>query len=130
MRTKFAENFTDILRIRNISQSQFARLYGVKPNTINQWANGKREPTYHDLMCICTLLNVEVTELLGFNALTKQLVLRDIILRSEEFQKEQQTLQMQMYKSGKSDIEIIKACEELYQKKYEEYNKVFHFNIG
>ena len=118
--TKFAQNFSDILRLKNISQSQFARLYGVKPNTVSQWANGKREPTYHDLICICTLLDVEVKELLGYTPRTRNAILRDIIGSNPDFQKEQ----AELLKEGKG----IKDCEELYQKKYEEYKAIFGFD--
>jgi transcriptional regulator with XRE-family HTH domain len=127
MRTKFAENFSAILKIRDISQTQFAKLYGVKQNTVSQWANGKREPTFHDLCCICTLLNVDFKEILGYNPRTKEAILRDIIGGHDDFQKEQRALSMQMYKDGHSNTEINIACNELYQKRYNEYKKVFGF---
>lgn len=126
MRTKFAENFTAILKIRDISQSQFARLYGVKQNTVSQWANGKREPTFHDLCCICALLDIDFKEILGFTPRTKESIRRDIIA-NEEFLLEQDALQKQLLQNGKSDKEIVQACEELYQKRYVEYKKVFGF---
>ena len=125
--TKFAQNFSDILRLKNISQSQFARLYGVKPNTVSQWANGKREPTYHDLMCICTLLDVEVKELLGYTPRTRNTILRDIIGGHDIYQKEQKDLQDRLFKEGKSIIEVQEACNELYKTRYEEYKKIFGF---
>ena len=99
MKTKFAENFTAILKIRDISQSQFARLYGVKQNTVSQWANGKREPTYHDLLCICALLEIDIKDILGFTPRTRDLILRDIIGNNADFQKAQNDLQLKMRKN-------------------------------
>ena len=127
MRTKFAENFTAILKIKDISQSQFAKLYGVRQNTVSQWANGKREPTFHDLCCICALLDIDFKEILGFTSRAKENIRRDIIA-NEDFQLEQETLQKELFQMGKTDKEIVEACEELYQKRYLEYKKVFGFD--
>jgi len=127
MRTKFAENFSAILKIKDISQTQFAKLYGVKQNTVSQWANGKREPTFVDLCRICTLLNVDFKEILGYNPRTKEAILQDIIGGHDEYQKEQSALSLQMHKDGYSDAEINVACKELYKKRYNEYKKVFGF---
>ena len=127
MRTKFAENFTAILKIKDISQSQFAKLYGVKQNTVSQWANGKREPTFHDLCCICALLDIDFKEILGFTPRAKEAIRHDIIA-NEDFQLEQDALQKEMFQRGKTDKEIVQACEELYQKRYLEYKKVFGFD--
>ena len=70
-------------------------------------------------MCICTLLDVEVKELLGYTPRTKNTILRDIIGNNPDFQKEQ----AELLKEGKD----IKDCEELYQKKYKEYKAIFGF---
>lgn len=127
MNTKFAENFTALLKVKGVSQSQFAKLYGVKANTVNQWANGKREPTFHDLLCICTLLNVDVKELLGFTPRTKKALLRDIIGGNKDFQTAQKDLEKRLLEEGKSLEEIATACEELYKERYALYVEVFDF---
>lgn len=128
MKTKFAENFTAILKIRDISQSQFARLYGVKQNTVSQWANGKREPTYFDLLCICTLLDIDVKDMLGYTPRTREAILREIIGGNDIFQQEQKELQDKLFKEGLQPPEVIEACNELYKIKYEEYKKIFGFS--
>lgn len=127
MKTKFAENFTALLKVKGVSQSQFAKLYGVKANTVNQWVNGKREPTFHDLLCICTLLNVEVKELLGFTPRTKKALLRDIIGGNKDFQIAQKDLEKRLLDEGKSLEEIATACEELYKERYALYVEIFDF---
>ncbi|MBQ8428728.1 MAG: helix-turn-helix transcriptional regulator [Clostridia bacterium] len=125
----FAGNFTELLRVKGISQKQLAELLGVRPSTVNQWAKGKREPSFCDLVKITTLLNVDFNELMGqyICQRNKQAILRDIIGNSPEFQKEQAELQNRMYKEGKDAFASAKACEELYQKKYEEYKAIFGF---
>ena len=125
MRTKFAENFDALLKAKNISQSQFAKLYGVRANTVNQWANGKREPTYHDLLSICVLLDVDIKEILGFTARTKEAILRDIIAGSDEFQTKQNEIYKKLFNEGKTDKEIAQACQELYEERYNFYAKIF-----
>ncbi len=127
MNTKFAENFTALLKVKGVSQSQFAKLYGVKANTVNQWANGKREPTFHDLCCICALLNVDLKELLGFTPRTKKALLRDIIGGNKDFQTAQKDLEKRLFEEGKSLEEIATACEELYKERYALYVEVFDF---
>lgn len=129
MNTFFARNFSEILRLRGINQKQFAELLGVTPSAVNQWAKGKREPCFSDLVKICTLLEVDFNELMGqyLCTLNKQAILRDIIGSSATFQKEQRHLQDEMHKNGYNDIEIVQACEQLYLQYYKKYQEIFHF---
>lgn len=62
----FAENLTDILRIKGITQKEFADKLGLGTSTVNQWARGKREPTYDMLIRICCILDITPNELLGY----------------------------------------------------------------
>ena len=130
MNNYFSNNFNEILRLKGISQKQFAELLGVRPSTVNQWAKGKREPSFKDLIRISTLLNVDFNELMGqlICSINKQAILRDIIGGSQAFQKEQRELQDEMAKRGCKYDEIIKACENLYLQYYEKYQAVFHFD--
>ena len=121
----FANNFTDILRIRGISQKQFAETLGVRPSTVNQWAKGKREPSYFDLVKIITLLDVDFNEIMGYRVYqhNREGILRDIIGASSEFQKEQMDLQNEMFSKGCSAAEISQACETLlseYKRRFEQ----------
>ena len=123
----FANNFTDILRIKGISQKHFAEMLGVRPSTVNQWAKGKREPSYHDLVKIITLLDVDFNEIMGYGiyARNRELILRDIIGSSAEFQKAQIALQEDMRKKGNTDAEIVQACESLYEKFRAEFERKY-----
>ena len=121
----FSNNFTDILRIRGISQKQFAETLGVRPSTVNQWAKGKREPSFDDLVKIIMLLNVDFNEIMGYNAYqrNREAILRDVVGGSAEFQKAQIELQNEMFAKGCADSEISQACEKLYEQykaKYEQ----------
>lgn len=62
----FANNFTDILRVKGITQKQIAQLLNVRPSTVNQWTKGKREPELDLLLRICYHLETTPDELLGY----------------------------------------------------------------
>lgn len=62
----FADTLTDILRIKGISQTQFAKDLGIKQNTVSQWASGKREPNFDMLMRICYYLDVTPNDILSY----------------------------------------------------------------
>ena len=67
MLNKFAKNFTDLLRIKGITQKSIAEQLFVRPSAVNQWAKGKREPELDVLLRICAILETEPSEILGFN---------------------------------------------------------------
>lgn len=48
-----------------ITQRQLAEALNVKPNTVNQWENGKRQLGASILPRLAELLNCSVDELLG-----------------------------------------------------------------
>lgn len=66
MINKFAENFTDLLRISGYTQKAFAEKMKVRTSTVNQWAKGKREPEIDNILIICYLLNTTPNELIGY----------------------------------------------------------------
>ena len=126
-RTRFAENFSELLRVKGISQKQLAEFLGVRPSTVNQWAKGKREPSFYDLLCICALLDIDVKELLGYTERTKQALLRDVIGSNKNFQDKQIELQNRLFAEGKMGNEVSQACEELYKEEYSIYQSLFGF---
>lgn len=68
MINNFASNFTDLLRIKNVSQTHIAEKLQVRPNTVNQWAKGKREPDLDNLLLISYILDTTPSELLGYKS--------------------------------------------------------------
>lgn len=88
--SNFAENFSDLLRIRGFTQSSFARRLGVKQNTVSQWANGQREPDLECLVDICCILETTPNDILSFNVLEAEIqrVAKEVIETvNEEFEK-------------------------------------------
>ena len=126
---KFAENFIDLLNVRGIPQKRFAEMLGVRPSTVNQWAKGKREPSFDYLVRICVLLDIDYNELLGYAHYTrnKKFILRDIIATNPDFRKEQKSLQDRLFHEGKTNVEVSKECEELYLQYYKIYQDCFKF---
>lgn len=68
----FAENLSDLLRIKRMTQKKLADLLEVTPSTVNQWVKGKREPTYDLLLKMCMILDVDPTELLGYQRIKQE----------------------------------------------------------
>lgn len=62
----FAENLADLLRIKGVTQKQLADNLKLRPSTVNQWVNGKREPDFENLIRLCILLDTEPSEILGY----------------------------------------------------------------
>lgn len=127
----FAENFSAYLKVKGISQSRFARLFGVKANTVNQWAKGRREPDIDTLCKICILFGVSMDEMTGYNKTLRKYkagVIRDIIGGNKEFQKAQKQINDKMFENGATTEETIQADEEFYNEQYEEYQKLFGFD--
>lgn len=125
----FAENFSAYLNAFGLSQSEFARLFGVKANTVNQWTKGKREPDFETLCKICILFGVSFDEMLGFNNLMrkKEGVIRDIVGSNKEFQKAQRELQDNLFDAGKSPAEVQAECNRLYAQFLLVYQDIFKF---
>ena len=69
---EFSKNFSDLLRIRTLTQKQLAEKLNVRPSTVNQWAKGKREPTFDNLLKICLFLDTSPSELLGYQKFKMQ----------------------------------------------------------
>lgn len=49
----------------NLTQNQFASLFGLYDSTISQYENGKREPEYDTVIKIANKFNVSIDWLLG-----------------------------------------------------------------
>ncbi|MFI3167911.1 MAG: helix-turn-helix transcriptional regulator [Bacillota bacterium] len=64
---KFAERLQDILKDKNISQSEFARKVSTTHQTVNRWCNGNNEPNFDMLITICSELDEDPNYLLGWD---------------------------------------------------------------
>ena len=125
----FGDNFNRILNERKITQTQIAECLRVKPNTVNQWAHGKRDPDFDMLVKICMLLGTTPDEMLSYDEIKQcylQGFIRDVIGNDKNFQKEQTGMLDNMQKMGQ-DSKMKNADEALYEKYYEIYQAKFGF---
>lgn len=65
---KFAENLSEIIKTKGFTQRAVAKAIGIKPNTLNQWMTGKREPDFDHLLLLCYYLKTSPSELLSYNS--------------------------------------------------------------
>ena len=49
MEREFKDILTDFLKENGLSQSDFARKLGAKPDSVNDWERGKAKPDYDNL---------------------------------------------------------------------------------
>ena len=66
----FVEILKDIMIDKNLNQTQFAKLIGVKQSQVSEWLKGKSKPGYDNLKAICLAMNISADYLLGLT--TKQ----------------------------------------------------------
>lgn len=63
----FIEILNDLLIECNLTQSEAAKLIGVKPSQVSEWLKGKAKPGYDTLRMMATNLNVSTEYLLGLD---------------------------------------------------------------
>lgn len=52
---------------KNLNQSQFAKIVGVKQSQVSEWLKGKAKPGYDILKQICLAFNVSSDYFLGLS---------------------------------------------------------------
>ena len=67
----FVEILNEILIIKKLNQTQFAKLLGVKQSQVSEWLNGKSKPGYDNLKAICVSTGVSGDQLLGITPINK-----------------------------------------------------------
>lgn len=125
----FGENFNRILNERKITQTQIAECLQVKPNTVNQWAHGKRDPDFDMLAKICMLLGTTPDAMLGYEEIKQryfQGFIRDVIGNDRNFQREQMGMLDSMQELGQ-DAEMKRADEALFDRYVAAYRAKFGF---
>ena len=61
----FIEILKDLMIERNLNQSEFAKLIGVKQSQVSEWLKGKSKPGYDNLVNICKSLDISGDVILG-----------------------------------------------------------------
>ncbi len=64
---EFHEILSDYLRDNKMTQCEFARKAGLKPNLVSKWIQGSARPSYDNLKKISLALDVSVNYLLGIS---------------------------------------------------------------
>ena len=57
---------------KNLTQEQLAEKLGVSNKSISRWENGKTMPDYSILKDLCTVLDIDINELLAGEKLNKE----------------------------------------------------------
>ena len=62
---KFHEKLKELRLQHGLTQAQLGEKVGVKQNTFTNWENGKREPSFENLVKLADLLEVSLDSLFG-----------------------------------------------------------------
>ena len=62
---KFAERFTEVLKVSGYTQKQLAKQLNITEGNITNWKKGENLPSVDVLYRICILLNESADYLLG-----------------------------------------------------------------
>ncbi len=65
MEREFKDILTDFLKENGLSQSDFARKLGAKPDSVNDWERGKAKPDYDNLRAMVTAFEAPAEYFLG-----------------------------------------------------------------
>lgn len=67
MENDFQNILKDFLTDKNLTQTEFARIVGVKQSQVSEWLHGKAKPGYDLLKQICVAFNVSADYFLGID---------------------------------------------------------------
>ena len=63
----FGRNISDLMKLKNMSQTELAKQLGVVQSAVSLWINEKREPDYKTLFKLCKILDTTPNEILGWD---------------------------------------------------------------
>jgi bacteriophage CI repressor helix-turn-helix domain len=61
----FSERLKELRLKKGLTQTELGEKVGVKQNTFTNWENGKREPSFENLIKLADLLEVSLDWLFG-----------------------------------------------------------------
>ena len=64
---EFQEIIKEIMIMRNLTQSNLAKIIGVNQTTIGQWLLGKKKPSYDSILAIYQNFNITPNEIFGID---------------------------------------------------------------
>ena len=62
---KFSQRLKESRLKKGLTQTELGEKVGVKQSTFTNWENGKREPSYENLVKLADLLEVSLDSLFG-----------------------------------------------------------------
>lgn len=62
---KFSQRLKELRLKKGLTQTELGEKVGVKQSTFTNWENGKREPSYENLVKLADLLEVSLDSLFG-----------------------------------------------------------------
>ena len=66
MAVNIGKNILESMKVKGITQSELAKLLGVKQNTVSQWINGVNEPNCQTIVKLCYVLEITPNEIFGW----------------------------------------------------------------
>ena len=63
----FGKNISDLMKLKNMGQTELAKKVGVVQSAVSLWINEKREPDYKTLFMLCKILETTPNEILGWD---------------------------------------------------------------
>ena len=66
MAVNIGKNILESMKVKGITQTEWAKLLGVKKNTVSQWINGVNEPNCQTIVKLCYVLEITPNEIFGW----------------------------------------------------------------
>ena len=66
MAVNIGKNILESMKVKGITQTELAKLRGVKQNTVSQWINGVNEPNCQTIVKLCHVLEITPNEIFGW----------------------------------------------------------------
>ncbi|MBS1401213.1 MAG: helix-turn-helix transcriptional regulator [Clostridia bacterium] len=66
MAVNIGKNILESMKVKGITQTELAKLLGVKQNTVSQWINGVNEPNCQTIVKLCYVLEITPNEIFGW----------------------------------------------------------------
>ena len=66
MAVNIGKNILESIKVKGITQTELAKLLGVKQNTVSQWINGVNEPNCQTIVKLCYVLEITPNEIFGW----------------------------------------------------------------
>lgn len=70
MRIEISKNLILFIKAKDMTQKELATKIGVKPQAVNNWCKGIREPSAEMLIALCKALDCTPNDLLGWDEMT------------------------------------------------------------